>query len=191
MERLSGADGPIVDMASGRCYLIEEMARRLARPLVATDYSPRVLRQDRRRLESFGLYDRVSLLAFDARRTPFRDASVGTLTTNLGLPNVAEPGHLLTELRRVVHGQFLAISHFYSEEDEVHATALREAGLSPLLFRRAAIEGFVAAGWQVEVVSECVGLSSPTPVSKVLGGAQIDRFPVQETDIEWCVLLAQ
>ncbi|MEJ2209741.1 MAG: methyltransferase domain-containing protein [Anaerolineae bacterium] len=191
MDRLSGADGPIVDLASGRCSLVEEMARNLERPLVATDFSPRVLRQDRRRLESLGLYDQVSLLAFDARRTPLRDASVETLTTNLGLPNVAQPGQLLSELRRVVRGQFLAISHFYSEEDEVHVTALREAGLSSLSFRGAAVEGFIAAGWQVEVVNECVGLSKPTPRSKVLAGAQIDGFPIQETNIEWCVLLAQ
>ena len=191
MEQLSEADGPIVDLASGRCYLIEQMARRLGHPLVATDYSPRVLWQDQRRLESLGLYDQVSLLAFDARRTPFRDGSVGTLTTNLGLPNVAEPGHLLGELRRLVRGQFLAISHFYSDEDEVHAMALRQAGLSPLIFRNAAVRGFIAAGWKVEVVNECAGMARPTPRSRVLGGAQIDRFPVQETDIEWCVLVAR
>lgn len=191
VERLSEADGPIVDLASGRCYFLEEMARRLERPLVATDHSPRVLRQDRRRLESFGLYEQVSLLALDARRTPFRDGSLATLTTNLGLQNIREPGHLLAELRRVVSGQFLAISQFYPKEDEVNAAALREAGLSPLTFRHAAVDRFLAAGWKVGVVNECQGMARPTPRSHVLGGAQIDRFPVQETSIEWCVLLAR
>jgi uncharacterized protein YbaR (Trm112 family) len=191
VERLSEADGPIVDLASGRCYLLEEMARRLERPLVATDHSPRVLRQDRRQLESLGLYEQVSLLALDARRTPFRDGSLATLTTNLGLQNVAEPGHLLAELRRVAGGQFLAISHFYPKEDEVNAAALREAGLSLLTFRHSAVEGFVAAGWRVEVVNECQGMAKPTPASVIFAGAQIDRFPVQETNVEWCVLLAR
>ncbi len=191
MERLSEADGPLVDLASGRGYLLEEMARRLDRPLVATDYSPRVLREDRRRLESFGLYKQVSLLALDARRTPFREGAVGTLTTNLGLQNVREPGPLLAELRRVVGGQFLAISHFYPEEDEVNAEALREAGLSLLTFRHSAVERFVAAGWEVAVVNECQGMAKPTPGSVIFDGAGIDRFPVQETNVEWCVLLAQ
>ncbi|GAB4544220.1 MAG: hypothetical protein Kow0063_37870 [Anaerolineae bacterium] len=191
IERLSGSDGPIVDVASGRCYLVEEMARRLERPIVATDFSPRVLRQDRRRLESFGLYDKISLLAFDARRTPFRDGAVGTLTTNVGLANVEEPGNLLKELRRIAGGEFLAISHFYPDDDEVNAMALREAGLSSLVFRHAAVEGFMAAGWDVEVANECRARAEPTPRSEVLGGAQIDAFPVRETMLEWCVLVAR
>jgi ubiquinone/menaquinone biosynthesis C-methylase UbiE len=189
--KLSESDGPIVDLASGRCYLVEEMAQSLKYPIVATDFSPRVLRQDRRRLESLGLYNKISLLAFDARRTPFRDSTVGTLTTNVGLSNVEAPGNLLKELRRVVGGRFLAISHFYSEEDEVNAMALREAGLSPLIFRNAAVEGFIAAGWEVEVVNECRGRAEPTPKSKVLEEARIDAFPVQETVLEWCVLVAR
>ncbi|MBC7264834.1 MAG: hypothetical protein H5T64_10845 [Chloroflexi bacterium] len=54
MERLSTAPGPIVDLATGLGRLMEEMARRLHQPIVATDFSPRVLRRNRRRLESFG-----------------------------------------------------------------------------------------------------------------------------------------
>jgi len=189
--RLAGADGPIVDLASGRGYLVEEMARRLKRPIVATDHSPRVLREDRRSLEAFGLYDRVSLLAFDARRTPFKDGAVNTLTTNVGLPNVEAPGDLLKELRRVTDGEFLAISHFYPEEDEVNAAALREGGLSSLIFRDAAMEAFITAGWDVKVANECWGKAEPTPKGQVLEGAQIDAFPVQETTLEWCVLVAR
>ncbi len=191
IERLSESNSLVIDLASGRCYLVEEMARRLERPIVATDFSPRVLRQDQRRLESFGLYDQISLLAFDARRTPFRDGAVETLTTNVGLPNMEQPGNLLKELRRVVGGQFLTISHFYSEEDAANAMALREAGLSSLIFRNAAVGAFIAAGWEVEIVNECQGSAEPTPRSHVLGGAQIDAFPVQETMLEWCVLVAR
>lgn len=191
IERLSESDGPVVDLASGRCYLVEEMARRLERPVVATDFSPRVLRQARRRLESFGLYDRISLLAFDARRTPFKDRAASTLTTNVGLANVERPGDLLKELRRVASGEFLAISHFYPPEDEVNAAALREAGLSSLICRDAAVEAFIEAGWSVTPVNECQARAEPTPRSTVLGGAQIDAFPVQETVLEWCVLVAR
>jgi hypothetical protein len=150
-----------------------------------------VLRRDRRWLESFGLYEPVSLLAFDARRTPFKDGVVKTMTTNLGLPNIEEPGPLLRELRRVVGGTFLAISHFYPEDDQANAATIRQAGLSAVLFRRAALEHFVAAGWQVEVANLCTGSACPTPASAVLEGAGIDGLPVAETMLEWCVLVAQ
>jgi len=191
IERLAASDGPIVDLASGRCQLVEVLARRLTRPIVATDFSPRVLRRDRRWLEFLGLYDSVSLLAFDARRTPFKDDVIQTLTTNLGLPNIEQPGRLLRELRRIVGGTFLAISQFYPEDNEANAAAIRQAGLSALLFRRSTLEHFATAGWRVELANAYIGKAQPTPAGVVLEGAAIDAFPVAETTLEWCVLVAR
>jgi uncharacterized protein YbaR (Trm112 family) len=191
LERLSIADGPVVDLASGRCYLVEKLARELQRPIVATDFSPRVLRRDRPWLEFLDLYDQVSLLAFDARRTPFKDGAVGTLTTNVGLPNIEQPGDLLQELHRIVAGTFLAIHHFYPEDDEANADLIREVGLDTLLFRRSALECFAEAGWQVEATNICAGKARPTPTGVVLEGVGIDGLPVAETVLEWCVLVAR
>jgi uncharacterized protein YbaR (Trm112 family) len=187
IEEVAGLEGPIIDLASGRGYLVDKMAQRLDRLIVATDFSPRVLRRDRMWLEAMGLYDKVSLLAFDARRTPFREKAIGVLTTNLGLPNIEEPGKLLRELRRVVGGRFLAITHFYPEEDEINASALRENGLITL-FRAEAVESFSSAGWDIEVANVCRGQARPTPTSEVLEGAGIDGFPLAETMLEWCVI---
>ncbi|HLO33112.1 MAG TPA: methyltransferase domain-containing protein [Anaerolineales bacterium] len=189
VEWLDTTEGPIVDLASGRGYLVEKLARRLKNPIVATDFSSRVLRRDRRWLESLGLYDRVSLLAFDARHTPFKDGAVGTLTTNLGLPNIEEPGHLLGELRRIVTGAFLAISFFFREDDRANAKVIHEAKLEALLYRRTALEHYRAAGWNVEVKNACVGEAHPTPAGVVLDGARVDNLPVANTRLEWCVLL--
>jgi len=183
-------DDPIVDLASGRCYLVEKLAQSLNRRIVASDFSPHVLQRDRLRLEGHGLYDQVSLLAFDARRTPFKSGVVKTLTTNLGLSNIRQPGPLLRELRRIVEGTFLAISHFFPEQDEANARRIGELGLETLLFRGTALEAFTSAGWQVEVVNSCLGKARPTPTSIVLGGTGIDSLPVAETMLEWCVLLA-
>jgi len=191
VECLAASDGPILDLASGRCQLVEVLARQLPRPIVATDFSPRVLRRDRRWLEFLGLYERITLLAFDARRTPFKDGVVERLTTNLGLPNIEQPGTLLRELRRIVGGAFLAISQFYPEDDETNAKALREAGLSALLFRRSTLEHFAAAGWEVKLANVCSGEARPVPTGVVLEGAVIDAFPVAETSLEWCVLVAR
>ena len=191
IERLAASDGPIVDLASGRGSLVEEMARKLSRPIVATDFSPTVLRRDRHRFEFLDLYDQVSLLAFDARRTPFKNGAVETLTTYQGLPNIREPGDLLQELRRVVNGVFLAVSQFYPEDDEVNAEKIREAQLETLLFRPRALECFAAAGWLVEVANARPVKASPTPRSVVLGGAGIDGMPVTDTVLEFCVLLAK
>jgi ubiquinone/menaquinone biosynthesis C-methylase UbiE len=166
--------------------------RRQARggPVIASDFSPRVLRRDRRWLEFFGLYDRVSLLAFDARRTPFKDGAISTMTTNLGLPNIDRPEILLPELRRIVSGRLLAISLFYPEDDIPNAAAIRAAGRSTMLFQRDALEAFAAAGWQAILDNICKGPTHPTPVGKVLEGVGIDGLPVADTILEWGVLVA-
>lgn len=187
LDQVAGSGGPIIDLASGRGYLVDKMAQRLERLIVATDFSPRVLRRDRRWLEAMGLYAKVSLLAFDARRTPFRTKAIEVLTTNVGLPNIEEPGSLLRELRRVVGGRFLAITHFYPEKDDVNGRALRENGLLTL-FRARAKESFALAGWETEIVNVCRGQARPTPTSHVFEGAGIDGFPLAETVLEWCVI---
>lgn len=189
IEQLSEKEGPIIDIASGKCYLIAKMVHKLRQPVVATDFSPSVLRRDREWLGSFDLYDHVSLLAFDARRTPFKDGAVSTLTTNVGLPNIEEPGSLLKELRRIVSGKFLAISHFFPEDDEENAKIIREAGLEAMLYHQKALEAFGKAGWDVEVQNVCTCEAKPTPASVVLEGARIDGLPVADTMYEWCVLL--
>jgi len=190
IDHLSRLNSPIVDLASGRGYLVEEMARKLKRPIIATDFSPRILRHDRHMLEYFGLYEWVSLLAFDARRTPFKAGSVKIMTTNLGLPNIKNPGDLCHELRRVIDGTLLAISHFFPKEDQANTAAIQEAGSSTLLFKHSALEAFTAAGWQVELVNACRSKALPTPPGVILEGARVDGLPVAETVLEWGVLAA-
>jgi uncharacterized protein YbaR (Trm112 family) len=191
IRRLGSGRGPVVDLASGRGYLVERLARELGRPIVTTDFSPQVLRRNRRWLENIGLYDRVSLLAFDVRRTPFRDKAVETLTTNLGLPNIEEPGGLLTELARITAGQFLAISHFYSSDDQANGQAIRQAHLEMLVYWDQTRRAFEGAGWRATLLNRCRGEARPTPVSAILDGAGIDGLPVAPTELEWGVLRAE
>ncbi len=106
------------------------------------------------------------------------------------LPNIEQPGDLLQELRRIVAGTFLAISHFFPEKDEANAAIIRQAGLSALLFRRSALEHFASAGWQVDVANACQAKAHPTPRGVLMEGAGIDALPVAETILEWCVFVA-
>ena len=101
-----------------------------------------------------------------------------------------EPGELLEELRRVVDDRFLAISTFYPENDAANGAVIREVGMDKLLYRRAALEAFATAGWAVAVENACVGKAEPTPAGVVLEGAKVDSLPVAETELEWCVLVA-
>jgi len=191
LELVSRTEGPIVDLASGQGFLVEKMARGLSRQVVATDFSPRVLRSNRRRFIHEGLDHLVSLLAFDARRTPFRNGVVNTLTTYHGLPNIMNPGDLLGELRRVVSGSFIAITQFYSQDDTVNAKAIEEFGLSSLIFRKPTLDGFNKTGWDAGVAWSAPARVSPTPTGVVIQGAGIDGLPVADTTLDLCVISAR
>jgi uncharacterized protein YbaR (Trm112 family) len=190
IDRLKNNHEPVVDLASGKGMLVERMAQDLTRYIVGTDKSPRVLLGNRRRFEYFDLYDKVSFLAFDARRTPFKNGAVNTLTTYQGLPNIREPGYLLQELRRIVSGSFLGITLFFQEDNQENNRMIEKIGLSNLIYRRSAFESFARAGWEVETIKSCIGKALPTPVGVVIEGAGIDAIPVAETKIEWDLLLA-
>ena len=191
IDKLVSSDEPIVDLASGRAYLVDKLVRVTKQPIVVSDFSVKVLKRNRQWLLHLGFYEQVSLLAFDARRTPFDDGTIKLLTTNLGLPNIHEPGDLLRDLRRVVSGAFLAISHFYPEDDRSNAEAIHQAGFGAFLYKQSSIDYFSESGWQVEVSKSCLGAAKTTPSGVVLSGARIDAFPVSETTLEWCVLEAQ
>jgi uncharacterized protein YbaR (Trm112 family) len=191
IAQLSIFDGPIIDLASGRGDLAELLIRKLKQPIVFSDFSPQILRRNRRWLEFFGLYERVSLLAFDARRSPFKDGTIKVMTTNLGLSNIEEPENLLIELKRIISGKFFAISHFYQVDDEVNAEAIKKVGLDQFLFRKPALNSLCRAGWQVKIENMMIGKACPTPKGEVIEGAGIDAFPVTETKLEWGLLAAQ
>ena len=185
---LTPASWPLVDLASGQGTLIEMLTQRLdQQPVIASDFSPTVLRRNRRRLQFFGLAERVTLLAFDARRTPFKSGSIKTMTTFLGLANIEEPGSLLQELRRIVSGSLLAIVFFFPEDDTTNVAAIPD----PTFFlRRSALEHFATAGWQAELTNVYTGRAQPTPPSVIFEGMRIDGLPVAETILEWGIIAA-
>lgn len=192
LDRVRDADpaAPILDIACGRGYLVERLANLPDRVIIATDFSPRVLRRNRAYWSASGLSDQVTLLACDARRMPFKPGAVSVMTTNLGLTNISDPHLLLPELRRICGGVFLAVTFFFAPEDALHAQVLRQNQTEALAFRDSALAQFAAAKWQAQVAAHCTGLAKPTPASVILDGARIDAVPVTETTLDWGVLTA-
>ncbi len=189
-ERLVGRPGPIVDLASGRGSLLEVLLPEASQEFVGTDLSTRILLRDQRFFEFLGLGSKLSLLAFDARQTPFADQSVPTLVTNVGLANIENPGMLLRELRRVVSGEFLATTIFYPEFEGPNADMIRRLKLAPLLYRRSAVKEFEQAGFSVRVSNSVLARARPTPPGVIMHEVRPDRLPVVETELECCTLVA-
>ncbi|KAB2856476.1 MAG: class I SAM-dependent methyltransferase, partial [Anaerolineae bacterium] len=191
LNELADSTGPIVDLASGRGYLVEQMAKNLDHPLIVTDISPRVLRRNQRCFGQAGVANHMSFLAFDARYTPFKDDAVPVLTSNVGLANIASPDDLLVELYRIVSKAIYAVHHFYPPQDSENQAALATFNLTDLMIYDSALPLFKNAGWEVALANRCAGKALPTPISDILDGTRIDGVPVAETVLEWGVLVAK
>ena len=190
LENLSAFHSPIVDLASGRCYLVEKIIDQLRRPVIATDFSPSVLRRDRKYFQFLGMDDLLSFLAFDARKTPFKNGMIEVMTTNVGLVNIEDPGDLLSELKRIISGTLLAVSHFYPENDDENRKVIKDAGLEAFVYKDSALKHFSSNGWSVKIENSHVAKSQPTPPSVIFEGVRADGLPVAPTQLEWCTLRA-
>lgn len=192
VDAVVNSNDPIVDLASGRGYLVEKLIKsNIQNPIIMTDFSPQILRRNRQWYSQFGLYDPLSLIACDARYLPFKDASVAILTTYLGLANISEPGTILAEWKRILAGTLYAVSHLYAENDDANSGAIRKIGLETFLFEHSTISAFAEVGWTIDIPSRCRARAMPTPKSEFVDDLGIDGLPVAETEIEWCVVTAK
>jgi demethylmenaquinone methyltransferase/2-methoxy-6-polyprenyl-1,4-benzoquinol methylase len=93
----------VLDLATGTGDLAIEIARSCpGATVIGLDPSPGMLEIARRKLESRGLADRVSLIVGDAQQLPQRNCELDAATIAFGIRNVPDRAAALRELARVV-----------------------------------------------------------------------------------------
>ncbi len=182
---------PIIDIASGKGYLVENLLKQTNNYVIATDFSPTILARNKEYYKYKGLYDRLSLMAFDARKTPFKDNSIEILTSNMGLQNIEQPGEVIKEMNRITKGTFMPIMFFIGEDDKIHLDFFNKYLSIAYATRENAIETFKNAGWNVNIANSFLANIKPTPKGEILKGVGIDGFPIVDTKIEFCVIEAR
>lgn len=182
-------DEPIIDLASGRGILAEQIATRTKAPIVVSDISPTILERDKKIFEMINVNDRVDFLACDIRFTPFRTSSVSIATTNLGFQNVGEKhgqvDDVLKEVRRMLSGTLFGVANFYDPNDLRNGIRISELGLSWSFYREDFLRRIRNNGFEVKVENVCTGRNEPTPVGDYFKEASIDSLPVESTLTEW------
>lgn len=190
IKNLQGEE-PIIDIATGKGYLVEKILTETKNYVVVTDFSPTILMRNKEYYKAKGLYQRLSLIAFDARKTPFRDNSIVNLTSNMGLQNIDQPGDVVKELCRITKDKFMAVMFFIDKEDKKHMDLFKEWGNTAYATKENAIETFKNAGWQIEICNSFLANIKATPESEIIEGAGIDGFPIEDTEVEFCVIKAR
>jgi demethylmenaquinone methyltransferase / 2-methoxy-6-polyprenyl-1,4-benzoquinol methylase len=104
MVRHVEQDAPrsVLDVATGTAGVALELARRTPARVTGLDLTYAMLGRGRERIARAGATDRIQLVAGQAERLPFRDATFDALTFTYLLRYVADPAATLRELARVL-----------------------------------------------------------------------------------------
>lgn len=191
VKNVQNINKTVVDIASGKGYLVEKLLNETDNYVLATDFSPTILKRDKEYFEDKGIYDRVSLIAFDARRTPFKDNSIEVMTSNIGIQNIENPGDVIKEMNRINSGVFLSIMKFIDEDDKANMEFMKKYGFDAYATRERTTKIFEEAGFKVSVDNSFMADIKPTPEGEILEGQGIDGFPVSDTKAEFAVVVGR
>ncbi len=79
---------------------------------------------------------------------------------------------------------------FISENDKIHMDVLDKYSSIDYATKERAEDTFNRDNWNSEIQNSFMAQIKPTPKGKILEGAEIDGFPVEDTEIEFCVIVA-
>ncbi|MBD3158233.1 MAG: methyltransferase domain-containing protein [Candidatus Lokiarchaeota archaeon] len=181
---LAGEDGLVVDLASGMAGLAKVFST-LENPVVFSDISPTILLRNQLRLEHFGLYDKVSLIAFDVKKMPFAESSVPVFTSNLGLTNIRDSASFAMELSRCLKDRAYFITFFYPDNGDQNAQLLEELGMN--LGFETRLEQIAEQYFDVQILHPAQADIEPTAESEIFN-IGIDGLPVEPTTITWAIV---
>lgn len=187
VEEAKKVNSPIVDIASGRCYLVELLLKNTNNFVLATDFSPTVLLRDKDYFNFKGLYNNLSLIAFDARRSPFKDNSIELMTSNVGIQNIEQPGKVIKEMNRICKDTFLSIMMLFSSDDKVHLDFMNKFGNTSYMTEASALKTFNTEAWKCSLINKVKGNIKPTPVGEIIEMG-IDGIPIENTIVDFCIM---
>lgn len=178
---------PIVDIASGKGYLIELLLKNTDNYILGTDFSPVILLRDKNYFTSRGLYNKLSLIAFDGRRTPFKNNSIELMTSNMGIQNIEHPGKVIEEMNRICKNTFLSIMMLFKEEDKIHLDFMAKYGNISYMTEATSLKTFNEENWTCSLINKVKANIEPTPVGKIIEMG-IDGLPLEKTTVDFCIM---
>lgn len=178
----------VVDIASGKGYLVKKLIESGTKHVIVTDFSPTILKRNKAYYKHLKCYDQLSLIAFDARLTPFKDHSIKCMTSNVGIMNIENSGEVASELKRILSGDFYSIMQFIDEADKKNLRVFEDYGNTVFALEKSAVRAFEDKNYGVAVENKINAFSRPTPIGQLVEGASVDGFPVCDTNIKFCVM---
>ena len=180
----------ILDVASGEGGIVQKFLENTDTRIVSSDISFHVMEKAKESAEEKGYGDRVSYIAFDLNKTPFRDKSINIMTSLFGLQSVVSPVRIFEEIRRICDGKLYSACVFCCDENSKNVKLLEESGEDSMIIKDKYIEEFDKVGFTSIVKNSIITFNEPTPVGEIAKGVIIDGFPVEADDFEYAVVIS-
>ena len=180
----------ILDVASGQGTLVSKFLENTNNCIVSSDISFNVMEKAKNLSDKNGFSDRVSYIAFDLSKSPFKDKSVKVMTTYVGLQNISSSEKIFKEIRRICGGKLYSACIFCCEDNIVNRKDLEKEGLDKTWIKSNYIEEFNNAGFSSVVENSIITVDEPTPVGEIVQGVKMDGFPVEAGNFERAVVIS-
>ena len=180
----------ILDVASGQGGIVQKLLENTNVCIISSDISFHVMEKAKNLAEEKGYGDRVSYIAFDLNKTPFRDKSIKIMTSLFGLQNIVSPVRIFEEIRRICDGKLFSACIFCCDENSKNVKLLEEDGSAEMWLKNKYIDEFDKIGFTSVVENSIITLHEPTPVGVIAKGVTIDGFPVEPGYFEHAVVIS-
>lgn len=177
-------EGIVLDFASGKCILAEEIVNAGKFQLIISDINPIILGKSKNSLQKKGCLEQVSFIVCDIRRSPFRNKSIHTITTLLGLQNIIPYKGILEEIERVAD-KFLCISAFMTESVEANLQELYRYGIEEAWIKDKLKKKSYQMGWHSRELCSMYDMARAIKTEDIRTRYAVMKFPVVDTMLEY------
>lgn len=176
----------VLDFASGKCLLADALNESVNCHIVVSDINPFIVMQAQQEFKKYSNCEKLSFMVFDIKRSPFRDKSIDTVTTLLGLQNIIPCKGVIEEIDRIAK-VFLNISAYLTEMRPENMAVLNKFHIAEAWIK----EQFEAAteqlGWQRKQICTIVELGRGISREEMETRFAVMKFPVKDEKMEYAL----
>lgn len=174
----------VLDFASGKCILAGMLADLKKCCIIISDINPIIVLQSKLELEKYNCHENLSFMAFDIKKCPFKDKSIHTITTLLGLQNIVPYIGVMEEINRIAD-IFFNISAYLTEKLPSNIQVLDKFHMTDVWVKDKFKIITDQLGWQGKQIYTTMDLAKGISREEIETRFAVMKFPVEDEILEY------
>ena len=177
----------VLDFASGKCLLAEVLNEISNCRTIVSDINPIIVMQAQQEFKRSDNYDKLSFMAFDMKKSPFRNKSIHTVTTLLGLQNIIPSKGIVDEIDRI-SDVFFTISAYLTEKLPENMTVLNKFHIADVWIEHNFAKETDRLGWKCERICSFMDLAKGISREEIETRFAVAKFPVKDEMVKYALM---